>query len=127
MKILDRLPTLDEFFGPGARAEGFEEWCAETFALESAVEPEQQAALRMLRGMVVLCNETLRIECEQHERDAVLSILLWPRLAGIAIMSAAISVASEGSDARRLVVPLVEEFRAGLKLMADLHAERQVA
>lgn len=112
------LPSLAEWLGDGARADGFEEWVA-TVAMADKIEedPEQQASLRMLRTFLIALVEAGRIESERHGRTATEVVHMMARVAGGAVMAAALSVLKEDAPRMRVAKILADDFGVGAKAM----------
>lgn len=132
MKILDRpLPSLAQWLGDGARADGFEEWVKETVFIERAVTNEAEAsAVRMVRTMAIAMMEACRIETERHGRNAADVLVTVSRVTGCAAMAAVLSIIDHAKGPpplMRVARELGEEYAHGAKLMAKAHMEGVVA
>lgn len=122
-KLMARpIPSLSEWLGDGARADGFEEWVAESIAVEGELkDPEQAAVVRMVRTFSIAMVEICRIEDERHLRTAHQIFPALARAAGVAI-AAALASAIDHDQARafpKLTRTMSEEFHHGAKVFLD--------
>lgn len=115
------VPSLAEWLGDGARAEGFEEWVAETLAIQAGeISPDEASIVRIVQTLAVAFMEAMRAETERHGRSPAEVVHFAARAAGVAIMSPVLSLAKD--DARglhELVRIITKDFKVGAKLMAE--------
>lgn len=114
------LPSLTEWLGDGARAEGFEDWVRETISLEHDVgTDEERAAIRMIQTLAIACMEVCRREHEQYGRSQAEALHLLARCCGVAVMSPVLSACHEAprSSLHKLVRLLADDFKRGASLM----------
>lgn len=120
-KILDRpLPSLAAWLGDG-RADGFEDWVAQTvFDEQKAATADEKAMLRILRTLAIAMIETMRIESERHGREDYETALMLARAAGVTAIGAVISLVDTDKKPPLLTLARLfsDEFKHGAKLMA---------
>lgn len=124
-KLFDRpiVPSLNQWLGDGARADGFEEFVRNSELIEAtACTPGEAQAARLMRTFSIACVEALRIERERYPElppaDAVLRLA---RVAGSAVFGAVISASDYEDPAApllKLAKHLAEEFAHGARIMA---------
>lgn len=112
------LPTLREFLGEGARAEGFEEWVAENMALqERAKTPQEAAAARMIQIFSIAAVEALRRETEAG-MEAIDAMMMMPRCVAWSIMAASLCAIKEDAPYLRVAKIVSDEFAEGARHIA---------
>lgn len=112
------LPTLREFLGDGARAEGFEEWVAENMALqERAKTPQEAAAARMIQTFSIAAVEVLRRETEAG-MEAIDAMMMMPRCVSWSIMAACLCAIKDDAPYLRVAKIVADEFAEGARHVA---------
>lgn len=122
-KLNDRpLPSLAQWLGDGARADGFEEWVAESVIAERHVADEGEAsALRLLRILCIAMVEACRVETDIHGRDHAETVTRLGRCCGVALMAAQISIldGDKKPPLLRIARIFAAEFAHGARTMAE--------
>lgn len=114
------LPTLAQWIGDGARADGFEDWVR--CCIEQAPKTrtaDESAALRILQTVCIAFVEAGRAEIDRHGRKAEEVILHLPRIGAYAAMMAIISMAREDADLCELLELLTPEMLSGAKMAVE--------
>lgn len=123
--FMDRpLPSLADWIGDGARADGFEEWVQTSIPVGAVSDtPEERAALRLIKILSVATVEGCRTETDIHGREFGATISLLSRAAGCAVGAALVSAMDDDIPSPLRITKLItEEFRNGLKLMLKVPA-----
>lgn len=110
-KGFQHIPTLRQWLGDGARAEGFEEFVLATLNAEDGSDPGVQASMRVVRTLLVAMVEAGRREDEAGS-DAVDTLLRMGRGLGYAFMAAMVSKGSKD-------MPLLRAKKMALEMVGE--------
>jgi len=114
------VPSLGQWLGDGARAEGFEEWVRENLDHEAhIVDPNERAVLRMVNILSVACVEICRRETDLHGRDNSETLIHLGRAVGVALMAPLLCCADANMPIalQRLMKIVLGEVRHGAESM----------
>ena len=110
-KARQHIPTLREWLGDGARADGFEEFVLSTLQAEDGEDAGVQASMRVIRTLLIAMVEAGRREDEAGS-DAVDTLLRMGRGLGYAFMAAMVSKGSPD-------MPLLRAKKMALEMVAE--------
>lgn len=114
-----KIPSLAEWLGDGARADGYEEWVRDTLFIDRAVaSAEAEIGLRMIRTLTVACVEVMRQERERGEFDSATALQCLARAAGVAVSAPILCMLRDDADnIPGLALVLSAEFGHGITLI----------
>ena len=120
-KLLSKpLPSFSEWLGDDQRAVGYYEWVAETLTLERLCEGEdEEASIRIIRGLAVAFAEICRSETDTHGRDAIETCAMLSRCVGWAVMGPLVSILCDDAPIRKVQKMTANELMRGLRMFAD--------